>query len=187
MRRFHTTPSTAALVLLRPPGPPHSLCAVRLLCSVSYPSAQRDAQDTGSPVWSRSSLRSRWYSQARAAGLHGDKNRAGVQRHKACGTGQDAALTQGSLLPELAPQQARGWLTLDARRTTSINTSDFSPPGLPLIATLPYDFYSPLLLKKLMFKKGRTCLRSHHSQAMEPGFKTENLSCPLPLAGGEEK
>lgn len=163
MRRFHTTPSTAALVLLRPPGPPpQPLCCASALFSVVSQRSE-DAQDTGSPVWSRSSLRSRWCSQARAAGLHGDKNRAGVQRHKACGTGQDAALTQGSLLPELAPQQARGWLTLDARRTTSINTSDFSPPGLPLIATLPYDFYSPLLLKKLMFKKGRTCLRSHHS------------------------
>ena len=31
----------------------------------------------------------------------------------------------------------------------SINTSDFSPPGLPLIATLPYDFYSSFTVEEI--------------------------------------
>lgn len=129
------------------PGLRHSLCAARMLCSVTFPAAQRDAQDTGSPVWSRSSLRSQWCSRAHTVGLHSEKNRAGVQRHKTCGTGQDAVLTHGNLRPELVPQQARCWLTLDTCQMMSINTSDFSPPGLPLTATLPYDFYSPFTVE----------------------------------------
>ena len=31
----------------------------------------------------------------------------------------------------------------------SINTSDFSSPGLPLIATFPYDFYSPFIVEEI--------------------------------------